>query len=556
MKKMRKVLALGLAAMMFNPAILGAMPQNAEQLQTKTPIKHLVIIFQENVSFDHYFATYPNATNPPGEPAFHADWDTPSVNGLLTNGLLNNNPNFLNSLNGTGAINPFRFDRSQAATTDQDHTYKDEQKAFHSGLMDLFPVSVGTAGPPPAGITNKGEVMGYFDGNTVTAIWNYAQHFAMNDNSFDSTFGPSTPGALNVISGQTNGLTEHNAVADSFATVSDGNGNFSVIDDSDPFGDLCSGSALVQMAGKNVGDLLSSANVTWGFFSGGFDLTITNTDGSTGCKRTTTSTVTNVKKVDYIAHHQPFQYYASTANPNHTRPTSVSMIGKNGDAGNHQYDIHDFFDAVSAGNFPAVSYLKAPGFQDGHSGYSDPLDEQTFLVNTINFLQKQEDWDNTAVIIAYDDSDGWYDHQMGPIVNQSTSTSDALTGTGACGVGTTSALPGTDPATAHAQGRCGYGPRMPFLVISPFAKHNFVDHTTTDLSSVVRFIEDNWLGGERIRGSFDAIAGPINNMFDFGWYGGGERDRGGDGEHRERERNRKLFLNPTTGQRADDDDHN
>ncbi len=124
-------------------------------------------------------------------------------------------------------------------------------------------------------------------------------------------------------------------------------------------------------------------------------------------------------KADYIPHHQPFQYYTSTANPKHIRPTSPSTVGINGDAANHQYDTHDFFDAVNAGNFPAVSFLKAPGYQDGHAGYSDPLDEQTFVVNVINFLQQQKDWANTAVIIAYDDSDGWYDHQMGPIVNQS-----------------------------------------------------------------------------------------------------------------------------------------
>ena len=69
--------------------------------------------------------------------------------------------------------------------------------------------------------------------------------------------------------------------------------------------------------------------------------------------------------------------------------------------------------------------------------------------------------------------------------------------------------------TAHAQGRCGYGPRIPLLVVAPYARHNFVDHTMTDQSSIVRFIEDNWLGGQRIPGSFDAIAGPLNNMFDF-----------------------------------------
>jgi len=532
----RKVFALAIAATMLNPAIFGGVPRDADSFQTKTPIKHVVIIFQENVSFDHYFGTYPNATNPPGEPVFQASEDTPSVNGLSA-GLLTSNPNSLNALN-TGAVNPFRLDRSEAATTDQDHTYKDEQRAFDSGLMDLFPLAVGTAAvsPFPVSLTSKGKgiVMGYYDGNTVTALWNYAQRYAMNDNSFGTTFGPSTPGALNVVSGQTNGLTVHNSVADSFATTPGGAGTFSVIDDADPVGDVCSGSALVQMAGKNVGDLLTSEGISWGFLSGGFDLTITNSNGTTGCKRSTKSAVTNVTKADYIAHHQPFQYYASTANPTHARPSSVSAIGRDGDGANHQYDIHDFFDAVSAGNFPAVSYLKAPGFQDGHAGYSDPLDEQTFIVNTINFLQQQKDWESTAVIIAYDDSDGWYDHQMGPIMNQSTSPADALTGVGACGNGA-DALPGPT-GNAHAQGRCGYGPRMPFLVISPFAKRNFVDHTTTDQASIVRFIEDNWLGGERIIGSFDAIAGVLENMFDFDKNGNKGDDDG------------RLLLNPSTGQ--------
>jgi phospholipase C len=101
---------------------------------------------------------------------------------------------------------------------------------------------------------------------------------------------------------------------------------------------------------------------------------------------------------------------------------------------------------------------------------------------------------------------------MGPIVNQSATTMDALTGTGQCGTGT-GALAGV--TIEHAQGRCGYGPRLPLLVISPFAKRNYVDHTVTDQSSILRFIEDNWLDDQRITGSFDTFAGRLNSMFDF-----------------------------------------
>ena len=121
-------------------------------------------------------------------------------------------------------------------------------------------------------------------------------------------------------------------------------------------------------------------------------------------------------------------------------------------------------------------------------------------------------------MITWDDSDGWYDHQMSPIINpsavtqtgfttsQNFSASDQLNGVGKCGNGT---------PLDSIQGRCGYGPRIPMLVISPFAKQNFVDRTLTDHSSIIHFIEDNWGLGRIGNGSFDAISGPIENMFDF-----------------------------------------
>ena len=482
---------------------------------TATPIQHLVVIFQENVSFDHYFGTYPVAANPSGEPRFFSAPGTPAVNGF-NNALLNFNPN-LNPANGAAASNPFRLDRSQAVTPDQDHNYTAEQQAFDGGVMDRFPSFTSSGG---------NEVMGYYDGNTVTALWNYAQFFSMSDNSFSSTFGPSTPGVINLVSGQTNGVVATlNGTGDE---VSDGNGGLTVIGDPDPLGDVCSNPKRnqVQMSGKNIGDLLSAAGVSWGGFMGGFNLNIVNSNGSSGCTRSSAGLAGTTG--DYIPHHSFFNYWASTANLNHTPPASVAEIGNAGPA-NHQYDLQDFFAAAAAGNLPAVSFLKASAYQDGHAGYSDPLDEQTFLVNTINFLQKLPTWNSTAVVVMYDDSDGWYDHQMGPIVNTSASSADALTGNGTCGNGLM-VLPGV--GSLPAMGRCGYGPRQPLLVISPWARRNFVDHTVTDQSSIIRFVEDNWLGGTRIgQGSFDGIASSITQLFDFGHRG----------------ENRRLFLDPSTG---------
>ncbi|WCM24338.1 alkaline phosphatase family protein [Paraburkholderia bryophila] len=499
------------------------------QAATSTPIKHVVVIYNENVSFDHYFATYPVAGNPAGEPAFKAAAGTPTVNGL-SGTLLTANPNLTNTANGAGAANPFRLDRTQAATADQNHAYTAEQQAYDNGLADLFPKYTGKGSSGGAGaFGTSGQVMGYYDGNTVGAMWNWAQNFAMSDNAYTDTYGPSTPGALEVVSGQNNGVklvkTSHPVfnltTASSSYYVNDGQGGFTLINDADPAGDTCSSATdQIQMTGKNIGDLLNAKSLTWGGFMGGFNLSTVNANNSTGCTRNTLSPVVGQPTNDYIPHHNWFQYFASTANPQHLRPSATAQIGysleadgKTPEPANHQYDTDDFFASVKAGNFPSVSFIKAPAFQDGHAGYSDPLDEQAFTAKVVNFLQQQPDWKSTAVIVAWDDSDGWYDHAFANTTSSSfDSQADQLNGAGKCGTGT--APVGVGGGVVN--GRCGPGTRIPFLVISPWAKVNYVDHTPISQASVVRFIEDNWLGSQRLGGgSFDATAGSIMSLFNF-----------------------------------------
>jgi phospholipase C len=517
-------------------------PQDA--LATTTPIKHLVVIYGENRSFDHYFGTYPNATNPTGEPQFVAAAGTPAVNGF-TNALLTTNPNTTNASNlaitptiPTADFNPFRIDRAQANTASQNHNYTPEQTAEDGGLMDAFPANTGAATSGGAGVfATKAMVMGYFDGNTVTGLWNYAQHFAMNDNAYTGTFGPSTPGAVEVVAGQTNGVvlttvagvvTPGSSPSPTTNAVADGAGGFTLIGDLDPTNDACTNfhdtqtTVTAQMTSKNIGDLLNTKGITWGGFMGGFNLQLTNANTTTTCNRSTFSTVLNATVTDYVQHHAWFQYYPSTANLAHTRPTSTALIGATDplDSTNtpvhHQYDTQDFFTAVSSGNFPSVSFLKAPAIEDAHPGptSSDPLDEQVFITKVVNFLEQQPDWKNTAVIIAYDDSDGWYDHRFGTPTTSSGSTADVLSGANLCT--SASAQPAIGVNGGAVNGRCGPGTRTPFIVISPWAKANFVDDTPITQASVTKFIEDNWLGSTRLgQGSFDANAGSINNMFNF-----------------------------------------
>jgi phospholipase C len=547
-----------------------AFPSFAMDPDAATPIKHIIVIFQENVSFDHYFATYPFAANSTsGEPFFEAAPGTPAVNGLLSGPAAPPNNPTLNAA-GTGTVQPFRLGRNQATTCDEDHNYTDEQAAYHAGQMDLVVQKLSSTAANCA--PDKSTVMGYFDGNTLTALWNYAQHFAMSDNSFGTTYGPSSPGAINLIAGNTHGVTgatrtgvgpvpgiNQSTGASGTATVtvagSDTNGSTgggSILGDPRPFGDICnplgSAQAALSNPSKNVGDLLNAKGLSWGWFQGGFG----------HCNSIHMASDGSVKQ-DYIGHHQPFNYFPSTQNLNHLPPSSPAMVGLS-DQANHQYDLDALFRINSVSGptsrtydimgfqpgvrLPAVTFLKAPGFMDGHAQYSDPLLEQHFVVQVVNTVMTSRYWKDTAIIVLYDDSDGWYDHVYPPLVNASAlgalpASSDALTGPGQCGV----------PSAGAVLGRCGYGPRMPLLVISPHARRNFVDHTVTDQSSVLRFIEDNFNLGRIDQaspktvaegGSFDQIAGSLSSMFEF--------DRDDDGRRGDRDDGRLLILDPDTGQ--------
>jgi phospholipase C len=563
---------------------------------TRSPIRHVIEIFGENVSFDHYYGTYPHAANSDGQP-FNPLPHTPAVDGLPpatssslppslrhSSNLLTANPNASPPMRLDSNVTGLAGDAGGQLTCDQDHNYSDEQQAFDNGQMDRFVQSAGSgAGNTPFGAPcSKNTVMDYYDGNTVTALWNYAQHYAMSDNSYNADITP------------------------------DGHGGFSLTGDAQPYWDDCSTRDAVGLTGENIGDELNAAGLSWGWFQGGFRPTTSYAAALEATAHAGQPTSTFIPdefknagfqalvphsanqgtcdavspvgqalggtgqygyKDDYIPHHEPFQYYESTANPHHlTIPTYAN--GQDTQAGletigtdtqsyaggvpqfntpNHNYDMSDFDQLVTAisneelppSALPAVSFLKAPGIQDGHAAYSDPADEQQFVAHTINEIMRTPDWRHTAIVINYDDSDGWYDHANPGVINPSLSPADNLTDTAL--TLPTSGRCGPDPQKAPSlplagqQGRCGFGPRLPMLVISPFAKRDYVDHDLSDQASTIDFVEYNWhLPG--IAGSFDQALGKTDKaehvpfdlagMFDF------------DSEHG----NDALPLSPVTGQ--------
>ncbi|GAB4009845.1 phospholipase C [Nocardioides ultimimeridianus] len=538
----------GLVTAGLTHAADGDAATSAAAVSTTTPIKHVVVLFDENETFDHYFGTYPNVKYPMGAAQAGGDGsaftksataprtsDGQALNNYVGHpDLLTNNPN---------SVAPFRLTHEQAWTCSQNHSYAAEQKAVDGGAMDKFPESVSRdtcTGSGAGPLNTAGETMGYYDGNTVTGLWNYAQRYAMSENNWADTFGPSTVGALNLVSGQTHGAKTYASTADvenptpvatpadnSAISANDANGVGTVIGDPDPVYDDCadldhtSTSNLAGMAdtNKNVGDLLNDKGVSWGYFAGGFNPTTpwNGTAGTYAKCDALSSNLTHTLGFDYNPHHNPFAYYKSTSNPHHYPGTPGVAIGTTDPTNdttktgaNHQYDLGVFYDALENNQLPSVSYVKAIYAEDGHPANSDPLDEQRFLTRTVNAVMQSPEWSTTAIIIAYDDSDGWYDHQAPTIINGSSFTGANVDNQAVCTSATNAAAP-----LGGYQDRCGPSQRLPLVVISPFAKRNYVSNTPTTQSSILKFVEDNFSLAQVGDSSFDASAGSLNDMFDF-----------------------------------------
>ena len=239
--------------------------------------------------------------------------------------------------------------------------------------------------------------MGYVNGNTVTPLWNYAQYFGLSDNHFGSTFGPSMPGAINLASGQTGGAIPPNVNSPGGSPwVANG----TMIGNPPAAFDDCAEETgtLVQMTGKNIGDLLNAAGLTWGWFSDGFTPTerLRSETAVSGLLAESDS-----GPIQVYDDPDPFDYYKSTSNPHHLPPSSVDTIGRT-DPANHQFEFDDFWAAAANNNMPAVSFLRGSEVTDGHPGYSGPLAELDYLVTVLNRLQQLPRWPSTAVFITGD----------------------------------------------------------------------------------------------------------------------------------------------------------
>lgn len=425
--------------------------QMASEFKTASPIKHTVVIFQENRTFDNYFGTYPYA------PGFKSLPGTPNdvrnfkyVTGSVPRDVNGNvyNPDS----NGTPVYPWHDAGKGDIQETDVNHGYTAMLSMADGGKMDKF-YQVNHDSGKSTDTNDKGLLsMSHFDYNEIPAYWQYAQHFAMADNYYQPVYGPSTPGALYLVGAQSgNGNettnTNTNPKAQITGDPSPKNG---------PFGGDSTNGLKYNLTYKNIGDELSASKQSWAWYAGGWDAA--KADPASDEAKT------------YSPHHNPFQYFQNY---------------EDGKYDNNLKDYTNFAKDIDKGNLPAVSFIKAGYGDDEHPGtgnQSTPSAEE-FTVNTINKIMNSPYWKDTAIIVTYDEGGGFFDHIAPPTV------------------------------TPNADGLQGDGPRIPAMVISPYAKENYVSHVQYDHSSVLKFLE--WNYGLSALNSKDANANNILDMFDF-----------------------------------------
>lgn len=597
-----------------------------EGKSARTPIEHVIVFFCENNSFDRFFGTYPFSEG------FKAKKDTPKADNLLsidpfTGGTYlttNRNVDFTGN-----RVNPVELLRNQIYEIGADHSYRTMINNINIGLNDRYILNNPFAQPPfdnvtyethgvnsPGSVTHTfnanfgnttGLVLNYYDGNTMRAYWNYAQHYAISDKHFATSYGPSFTGAMNLTSGNTDSIfanfpDEFNPLT-FFGTLSSSgpllasylNTNFDNTFPLFPLADITwrtyffdqilnSPDAVAFYASlgfttpdeikasitrafdiistsKSIGDLAKSKNLSYGWFWGGFDLTVnpnpapkqlyaypfgTPPPGSEQPLQSYTQSTLPIivdrtpdaigTVIGYVQDMDNFlepQLYPAFRNLDHIRPVSVAEIGNDGPA-NHLYDYNDFLVALENGNLPNISFIKFRQFQDGHPFYSNPAAQQEAAVRIINALMGSNYWKKTAIFIEQDESDGGYDHVVPPLIRSSNVlTLDTLDrGTILADPADGLTVRGANAGVPQIPLRPGYGPRLPFIAVSPWTKVNFIDHTVTDITSILRFIEDNWDLGIIGNGSYDEWAGSLDNLFDF----------------KKKKLNPKVFLDPITGE--------
>lgn len=423
--------------------------------QLRAKVKHIVVVYQENWSFDSLYGRFPGA-----------------------NGIANASPGTLRQVDRAGApltaaplpvkgkdvdpnfagiapalpLKPYDLARlisPGTQTGDIVHRFYTQQLQIDGGKMDRF----------VAWSDNGGLVMSYFDATNLPE-GKLAQAFTLCDNFLQAAFGGSFLNHMWLIAAATPVFP--NAPADMIATPPDGqtvadkvvtpdgyvvNTAFSV-NQPVPASVKDRATLVPNQTFPTIGDRLSEKGISWAWYSGGW------TDAMTG-------------KPDplFQYHHQPFIFFSNYADGTEAKRT-------------HLKDEADFFAALGDGTLPAVMFVKPLGPDNEHPGYASLLRGQQHVDEIVARIRGSAFWNDTVIVITYDENGGRWDHVAPPVVD-----------------------------------RWGPGTRVPTIIVSSFARKGFIDHTQYDTTSILKLIEQRY--DLKPLGTRDAAAASLMNALEL-----------------------------------------
>jgi len=416
-------------------------------------IKHVVMIMQENRSFDSYFGTYPGAD---GIPMAHGK-PTVCVPDPASGGCVRPYPDHAD-VNGGG---PHGAAHAQADIDfgRMDGFIRMSEQAQHACADQTDPVCAASAG---RGV----GVMGYHTQGDIPNYWRYAHDFVLQDHMFEPNASWSLPEHLFQVSEWSARCTKHNVPRSCVNAIEQPG---PTPPNPDPTKVQPTSTSPIY-AWTDLTYLLHKRQVSWGYYVVAGTEPDCQNDASLSCR--------------------PVPQEAST--PGIWNPLPYfDTVHNDGQLSNIR-SVSNFYASARTGTLPAVSWVVPSGDVSEHPPFSVSAG-QSYVTSLVNAVMKSPDWSSTAIFLAWDDWGGFYDHVVPPRVDVN-----------------------------------GYGLRVPGIVISPYAKRGYVDHQILSFDAYAKFIEDDFLGGQRLNPRTDgrpdprpvvrenvAILGDLTNDFDF-----------------------------------------
>jgi len=406
--------------------LLLTMALSAEDLRNK--IDHIIVIYLENRSFDNLFRGFEGADT--SDQPFRPYAKQTDQNGSSFVALPMGEKSVLSGFSTTLSNEPFLLDTvvsQEGMIPDMVHRFYQNQLQINGGVNDRF-VDISD---------EKGLSMGYHDISS-SALWRYAKEFTLCDRFFAAAFGGSFLNHQWLIAARTPYVGSESNISrytldgggeiirDGILTP-DGYAVNTIQPYHSPFKAKYSNPALrlKPLEYDTIGDTLSDKNISWSWYSGGFDEALSGRGD----------------KIHYQYHHNPFLYFARYAP--HTKGRQ------------HLKDEKEFFRELEEGKLPSVVFFKPSAEDNQHPGYASIKAADEKLSQIIEAVRSNSSvWKKSLIIVTYDENGGLWDHVAPPV-----------------------------------RDRWGPGTRIPALIISPYAKKAYVDHTEYDTTSILRFIE-------------------------------------------------------------------